>query len=472
VRATKIVATIGPASRAPEVLERMIAAGMDMARLNFAHGTTEEHAETVALLRKASESVGREVGILQDIPGPKLRLGPVDNGVCELHAGSRLVLTADQILGTSDRLPVAWSGFSEIVEPGDVAYLADGAVRLRVQDVVDGDVVTKIEVGGSVASRQGINLPNVTVSLPAVSDEDLERIEAGVGMGVDAIALSFVRRREDLDPVRRMMQKFPYGYEVPLIAKIEKPQAAAGAEEIVDAADGVMVARGDLGIELPIEEVPLVQKRLLFLCGQRSKPSITATQMLESMVNATRPTRAEVTDVANAIFDGTDAVMLSQETAVGRYPVEAIAMMAAIADATERELPYGRWNEERGLHGGDDSTTIASLAVEAVARLDVKAIVAPTLSGRIARLISGHRPRVPVLALCPTEPVVRRCSLYWGVRGELFQEPTNTTDLLEAAGRAAREFGVAESGQKIGITAGLPSLRSGGTNLFKVHTVE
>jgi pyruvate kinase len=473
VRATKIVATIGPASRSPDMLERMIAAGMDMARLNFAHGTTEEHAETVELIRAASENVGREIGILQDIPGPKLRLGPVDNGVCELAPGNQLVLTPEQILGTSARLPVAWNGFSDIVEPGDVAYLADGAVRLRVEDVVEGDVVTKVEVGGSVASRQGINLPNVTVSLPAVSDEDLVRIEAGVQMGVDAIALSFVRRREDLDPVRRVMQKFPYGYEVPLIAKIEKPQAAASAVEIVDAADGIMVARGDLGIELPIEEVPLVQKRLLYLCGQRSKPSITATQMLESMVNATRPTRAEVTDVANAIFDGTDAVMLSQETAVGRYPVEAVAMMAAIAETTERELPYDRWLEERGVKGGDDSTTIASLAVEAVDQLDVKAIVSPTLSGRIARLISGHRPRVPVLALCPTMAVVRRVTgLYWGVRGELFQEPENTTELLEAAGHAAKDFGVAEPGEKIGITAGLPSLRSGGTNLFKVHTVE
>src|SRR3954471_16502923 len=318
MRSTKIVATIGPASRSPEMLERMIAAGMDMARLNFAHGSTEEHAETVQLIRGASENVGREIGILQDIPGPKLRLGPVDNGVCELHAGGQLVLTAEQILGTSERLPVAWSGFAEIVEPGDIAYLVDGAVRLRVQEVVDHEVVTDVEVGGSVASRQGINLPNVTVSLPAVSDEDLERIDAGVQMGVDVIALSFVRRREDLDPVRERLSHVPYGYEVPLIAKVEKPQAAADAADIVDGADGIMVARGDLGIELPIEEVPLVQKRLLYLAGQRSKPSITATQMLESMVHATRPTRAEVTDVANAIFDGTDAVMLSQETAVGR----------------------------------------------------------------------------------------------------------------------------------------------------------
>jgi pyruvate kinase len=375
------------------------------------------------------------------------------------------------ILGTPERLPVAWRGFSEIVEPNDVIYLADGAIRLRVKEVAGDDVVTAVEVGGNVASRQGINLPNVTVSLPAVSEEDLERVDAGVQMGVDVVALSFVRRREDLEPVRERLSRYPYGWEVPLIAKIEKPQAAANAAEIVDAADGIMVARGDLGIELPIEEVPLVQKRLIQLAGQRSKPSITATQMLESMVNATRPTRAEVTDVANAIFDGTDAVMLSQETAVGRYPIEAIAMMAAIATATERELPYDRWLWERGVRGGDDSATISTLAVSAVQELDLKAVICPTLSGRIARLISGHRPRVPVLALCHTLPVVRRCALYWGVRAELFEEPSETTDLLEACGEAAREFAVAQPGDKIGVTAGLPSLQSGGTNLFKVHTV-
>jgi pyruvate kinase len=453
------------------MLERMIAAGMDMARLNFAHGSIEEHAETVEMIRAASGRVGREVGILQDIPGPKLRIGPVENGVCELPVDGRLVLTPAHVVGTPERLPVEWRGFAEIVEPGDVAYLADGAIRLRVKDVSDGDVVTVVEVGGAVASRQGINLPNVTVSLPAVSEEDLERVDAGVQMGVDAVALSFVRRREDLDPVRERLSHYPYGYEVPLIAKIEKPQAAANAAEIIDAANGLMVARGDLGIELPIEDVPLVQKRLIHLAGERSKPAITATQMLESMVNATRPTRAEVTDVANAIFDGTDGVMLSQETAVGRYPVESVAMMAAIAEATERELPYERWQWERGVRGGDDSATISTLAVSAIAELDLKAIVSPTLSGRIARLISGHRPRVPVLALCPTLPVVRRCALYWGVRGEVFEEPGNTTDLLEACGAAAKQFGVAKPGDKIGVTAGLPSLKSGGTNLFKVHTV-
>ena len=470
-RATKIVATIGPASRSVDTLQKMIAAGMDLARLNFAHGTTEEHAETVAMIRDASERAGREIGVLQDIPGPKLRLGPVSNGVTELAVGARCVLTPDAVEGTKDRLAVDWPGFSEIVQPGDVAYLADGAIRLRVKEVSDGEVVTAVEVGGSVASRQGINLPNVTVSLPAVSEEDLEAVDAGVRMGVDVIALSFVRRREDLEPVRRQLASYPYGYEVPIIAKIEKPQAAASAPEIVEAANGIMVARGDLGIELPIEEVPLVQKRLLHLCGEKSKPSITATQMLESMVNATRPTRAEVTDVANAIFDGTDAVMLSQETAIGKYPVEAIAMMAAIARRTERELPYDRWFMERGVKGGDESSTIAYGAVQASRQLELKAIVCPTLSGRIARLISGHRPPLPILALCPTVEVVRRCALFWGVRAELFEEPRETTDLLEACGEAAKRFGVAEPGDKVGITAGLPSLRSGGTNMFKVHTV-
>src|SRR5437660_8341806 len=454
------------------MLGKMIAAGMDLARLNFAHGSTEEHAETVEMIRAASGRVGREVGILQDVPGPKLRIGPVETGVCELPVGGRVVLTPEMVLGNPGQLPVEWRGFAEIVEPGDVAYLADGAIRLRVNEVSNGDVVTTVEVGGPVASRQGINLPNVTVSLPAVSDQDLEHIDAGVRMEVDVIALSFVRRREDLDPVRERLSHYPYGYEVPLIAKIEKPQAAANAEEIVDAADGIMVARGDLGIELPIEEVPLVQKRLIHLAGLRSKPSITATQMLESMVNATRPTRAEVADVANAIFDGTDAVMLSQETAIGRNPTAAVEMMAAIATSTERDLPYWRMLTERGLRGGDDPAAIAFGAVGAVYQLGLKALVCPTLTGKTARLISSHRPQVPTLALSPRIDTVRRCSLYWGVLGELNEEPDDTTALLDVCAAAAKRLGLAESGDKIGITAGLPVGRAGGTNLFKVQVVE
>src|SRR5919197_2809235 len=469
MRSTKIVATIGPASRSSDVLERMIRAGLDVARLNFAHETPEEHAETMELIRGAAQRVGREVAVLQDVPGPKLRIGPVAGGVTELFVGSRVVLTPERVEGTAERLPVAWPGLAEIMHPGDVAYLADGAIRLRVDEVSNGEVLTEVEVGGTLASRHGLNLPNVTMALPAVSDEDLRLIDAGIEMGVDLLALSFVRRREDLDPVKERLEA--HGRDIPVIAKIEKPQAAANAEEIVKAADGIMIARGDLGIELRIEEVPLVQKRLLQLAGKLAKPAITATQMLESMVNSSRPTRAEVTDVANAIFDGTDAVMLSQETAVGRYPVEAVAMMASIAETTEKELPYGRWLTERGSQDGDESATIAFGATGAVYQLDLKAIVVPTITGRTAALISAHRPPVPILALSPRIDVVRRLSLLWGVRAEINEEPSATTELLEECAEAARRHGVAKPGERIGITAGLPAGYSGGTNLFKVHTL-
>jgi pyruvate kinase len=469
MRSTKIVATIGPTSRDPAVLERMIVAGMDVARLNFAHGDTAEHAETVEMIRAAAGRVGREVAVLQDVPGPKLRIGPVAGEVAILDVESRVVLTAERVEGDSQRLPIAWPGFSELVHPGDVVYLADGAIRLRVEGVREGEVETVVEVGGTVGSRQGLNLPNVTMSLPAVSEEDLAMIDAGIGMGVDLMALSFIRSGADLEPVRERLAD--HGSDIPVIAKIEKPQAAANAEEIVEAADGIMVARGDLGIELPIEEVPLVQKRLLYTAGQRAKPCITATQMLESMVSSTRPTRAEVADVANAIFDGTDAVMLSQETAIGRDPAGAVEMMAAIATATERDLNYWRMLTERGLRGGDDSAAIAFGAVGAVYQLGLKALVCPTLTGKTARLISSHRPQVPTLALSPRIETVRRCAIYWGVQGELHEDPEDWAELLEVCARAAHRAGLCEVGDKIGVTAGLPAGQAGGTNLFKVQVV-
>src|ERR671934_1951667 len=271
MRSTKIVATIGPASRSVDVIERMIRAGMDVARLNFAHETPEEHAEVVKMIREASERVGREIAILQDVPGPKLRIGPVEDGVIELGTGTQVVLTPEKIEGNAARLPVAWPGLAEIMHEGDVAYLADGAIRLRVDDVRDGEVLTEVEVGGTLASRQGLNLPNVTMALPAVSEDDLRLIDAGVEMGVDLLALSFVRRREDLEPVKERLATHRRGN--PGVAENEKPQAAANADEIMRAAQGIMVARGDLGIELRIEEVPLVQKRLLALAGQHAKPA-------------------------------------------------------------------------------------------------------------------------------------------------------------------------------------------------------
>jgi pyruvate kinase len=466
VRRTKIVATIGPACRDPETLARMVEAGLDVARLNFSHGTREEHAENVRLVREASRRAGRPVAILQDLPGPKLRIGPLREDLIDLRPGDKLTLVCgSDEPGDAQRISIGWPGLARTVEAGDVVYLADGRIRLRVTDVRDGEVDTNVEIGGALASRQGLNLPGNTRGLPAVPHEDLELLRFGESIGVDLVALSFVREPSDITEVRRHTR-------IPLIAKIEKPQAVEQAEEIIRTADCVMVARGDLGIELPIEDVPVVQKQLLRLAGQLARPSITATQMLDSMVASSRPTRAEVTDVANAIFDGTDAVMLSQETAVGAYPVEAVAMLASIAERTERELPYERWNEERVRRDArDPAYTVAHSACEAARDLDLAALLVPTLSGRSARLISAHRPQVPIYALSPGKETVRRCALMWGVEAGSMARCEITEQLIHDAARRALELGWVRRGDRVGITAGLPSGRPGTTSLFQIQTV-
>jgi pyruvate kinase len=469
-RRTKIVATLGPATREEGRLRALIEAGADALRLNFSHGDRGEKAELIATARRAAEAAGREVALLGDLPGPKLRLGDLAEDVVELHSGTTLVLTTEEIIGTADRIPVSWSGLPEAVNPGGVIYLADGKVRLRVREISGSDVVCDVEVGAPVASHQGINLPGAAIPLPAVSEADIGWIDFAVEHEIDLLAVSFVRSKADLDPVFARLRE--HASDIPVIAKIEKPQAAENAEEIVEAVTGgVMVARGDLGIEVPIETIPLVQKRLLALAGRYSKPSITATQMLASMVRSTRPTRAEATDVANAIFDGTDAVMLSEETAVGAYPVEAVEMMDHIARETERELPYGDWLTERvGGKTADVAETVARGAVAAAYALDLVCLVVPTRSGRTARLVSAHRPRIPILALSPRLETVRRLNLLFGVRCELSPEADSIDELFESSAVRARELGAAEPGELIGITAGLPAQELG-TNLFEVHRV-
>jgi pyruvate kinase len=465
---TKIVATIGPASRDPETLARMVEAGLDVARLNFSHGNREIHAENAERVRAAASRAGRQVAILQDLPGPKLRIGPVENDLAELKPGEVLVLDCGSTeVGNESRLSVSWAGLAEAVDPEDVIYLADGAIRLRVKEVrsAECEIETAVEIGGSVATRQGLNIPGSTRGLAAVPAEDLDMLRFGESIGVDVVALSFVRSAEDVEYVRDHTR-------LPLIAKIEKPQAVDAAEEIIRAADTVMVARGDLGIELPIEDVPIVQKRLLSMAGQLARPSITATQMLDSMVSSSRPTRAEVADVANAILDGTDAVMLSQETAIGAYPAEAVAMMASIAERTERELPYDRWNEHRVRRDArDPAYTIAYTACKAVSELELAALVVPTLSGRSARLISAHRPQVPIYCLSPGRETVRRCNFMWGVRAASIQRHEVTEELIADAARRVVELGWVQPGERVGITAGLPSGRPGTTSLFQVQEV-
>ncbi|HEX5622205.1 MAG TPA: pyruvate kinase [Solirubrobacteraceae bacterium] len=466
-RRTKIVATIGPASREPEVLVRMVEAGMDVARLNFSHGSAEEHAETARLVREAAGRAGRQVAILQDLPGPKLRIGPLVDGIAELKPGDNLtfVCGANGFEGDARRMAITWAGLADTVDAGEIVYLADGAVRLRVIGTRpgDGEIDAEVEIGGAVASRQGLNIPGETAALPSVPEEDLQHVRTGEQIGVDLVALSFVRRAEDVTFLRKHTR-------LPLIAKIEKPQAVQRAEEIVRAADCVMVARGDLGIEMQIWEVPIVQKQVIALAGALARPSITATQMLDSMVRSPRPTRAEVTDVANAILDGTDAVMLSQESAVGQFPVESVAMLASIAERTELTLPYREWNEKRVRRDRrDPAYTLAYTATQAAHELDLAALVCPTLSGRSARLISAHRPSVPIYALSPGRETVRRCGLMWGVQAASMRRYEVTEELIAAAVARVVELGWVKSGQRVGVTAGLPSGRPGTTSLLQIQ---
>jgi pyruvate kinase len=469
MRRTKIVATIGPASRDPEILVRMVEAGMDVARLNFSHGSAEEHAETARLVRDAANRAGRAVAILQDLPGPKLRIGRLKDGIAELKPGDPVTFVCgpNDEDGDARRMFITWAGLADTVDKEEVVYLADGTVRLRITDVrpADAELEAVVEVGGSVASRQGLNIPGETAALPSVPEEDFRHLETGEKIGVDLVALSFVRRAEDVELVRKHTR-------LPLIAKIEKPQAVQRAEEIVRAADCVMVARGDLGIEMRIEEVPIVQKQIISLAGALARPVITATQMLDSMVSSSRPTRAEVTDVANAILDGTDAVMLSQESAVGQYPVGSIAMLASIAERTELTAPYREWNERRVRRDRrDPAYTIAYTACRAAHELGLAALVCPTLSGRSARLISAHRPTVPILALSPGRETVRRCGLMWGVQAASIKRWEVTEDLIRASAERIVELGWVKPGERVGITAGLPSGRPGTTSLLQIQTV-
>jgi pyruvate kinase len=470
MRRTKIVATLGPATRNPEILAGVIKVGADVLRLNFSHGTPEEHAELVSIARQAAERAGREIGLLGDLPGPKIRLGEIDGGLRQLRHGEVLSLTTSGHEGGRDSLPVGWSGLPQAVEKNDVIYLADGSIRLRVSGTDGTEVQAKVETGGTVTSHQGINIPGAEALPVSVGESDIAWVDFAIDQGIELIAVSFVRSAADLEPVNARLAE--RGVDTPVIAKVEKREAAAAAEEIIQAATGgIMVARGDLGIELPIETIPLVQKRLLSLSGRYSKPSITATQMLASMVRSTRPTRAEATDVANAVFDGTDALMLSEETAVGEHPVKAVQMMARIAEETERELPYGDWMLHRTQRDPDDvADTVSYGAVGAAYQLGLAALIVPTRTGRTARLVSSHRPRVPVVALSTRPEVVRRLNLLFGVIPAYNEEPEHLDDLLAECAERAKELGLAESGDLVGITAGLASQRLG-TNLLEIHRV-
>jgi pyruvate kinase len=467
-RRTKIIATVGPASWGPSVLEQLVAAGADVFRLNFSHAGRERQAETIAAVRAAAERVGREVAILGDLPGPKLRIGSMRGDVAELETGMHVTLTPEEVEGDEGTIPIPQPAMSGLHQD-QVVYLADGAIRLRVNDAEADGFDAEVEVGGTLSSHKGINIPGGS-ALPAAGATDLGWVDFAVAHGVDLLAVSFVSSPDDLTPVRERLQAL--GSDIPLVAKIERQQAAENVDAIIaEATGGIMVARGDLGIELPLSQVPIVQKRLIRAAGKRSKAAITATQMLASMVTARRPTRAEVTDVANAIYDGTDAIMLSEETAVGQHPVEAVRVMDQIARATEPDLPYGEWLFRRTDQATQDvADSVAQSAVGSVYRLGLKAMVVPTTSGRTARLVSAHRPDVPVLAISPRIETVRRLNLLFGVTATRCDYRSDLQGLIGTCAEMAGRAGVARSGDLIAITAGLAD-QGLGTNLFEVHRV-
>lgn len=469
-RRTKIVGTLGPAADAPQVLEQLLAAGLDLVRLNFSHGNYDDHLRRLTAVRRWEAEAGRPVGVVVDTQGPKIRTGVMAEEPVNLTAGEVVILTSEAVPGTAARIPVVYPPLARQLRPGMKVYLDDAQLELRVVAVDGPDVHCEVVNGGLLFSRKGVSLPEVSVDLPAVTGKDAADIQWAVAHGADYLAVSFVRQPEHLKEVRRLVAEA--GGRLGIIAKVEDPEGLANIEGIIAAADAVMVARGDLGVSIPPEDVPVAQKSIIRKCNAAGKPVITATQMLDSMIRNPRPTRAEVTDVANAILDGTDAVMLSGETASGKYPVEAARMMARVARRTEEALPYAELLQERRASGTSVSDAISHATCQTAQDLRVAAIVTSTQSGSTARLVARYRPEAPIIAATPDPLVARQLTLVWGVRPVgVAETPDIDTMLVEVVG-AARGLGCAEPGDLLAITAGLRPGVAGSTNLLKVHVVE
>ncbi|ASA77598.1 pyruvate kinase [Thermococcus sp. 5-4] len=471
---TKIVATIGPASMNRKTIEAMIRAGLSVARINFAHGDLEQHAKTIETVREASERLNRPVAILGDLPGVKIRVGEILNGSVTLRRWQTVVLTTRDVVGTEGEIPVEFKEFPKMVSKGDVIYLSDGFIALRVEDVRGPDVICKVLVGGTLFSYKGINVPKARMAIDAVTDRDLEFIEFAIEHGIDAVGISFVGSAYDVLKVRRFVEERKGSLFI--IAKIERPDAVKNFDDILCAADGIMIARGDLGVEMPIEKLPVLQKKLIHKANVAGKPVITATQMLESMTEEKLPTRAEVTDVANAILDGTDAVMLSEETAVGKYPVDAVRMMARIAKTIEAyrdsqwsariiEWKMTRWSE-KGPKKGTIKDTIARSIIEALNSMDIKYILTPTRTGETARLISRFKPKQWVLAFATDEHVARSLMFSYGVYPFVVTE-TSEEEIL----RLIRGLGLVKENDPVLLTKGTPIGKTVGTNTIRIFTV-
>ena len=468
-RRAKIVCTIGPACHEPAQLEALLRAGMDVARLNFSHGTHDDHRSVIRELRRLSAERAVPLAILQDLQGPKIRIGSLADGSVILETGAALTITTRDVRGDAAVVSTAYDSLPRDVKPGDQILLSDGLLQLEVKETTATDVLCRVVDGGSLRARAGMNLPGSHLSTPALTDKDRADLEFGLDEGVDFVALSFVRQAADVLELQRLISD--RGATTPVVAKLEKPEAIAQLDEILDVADGVMIARGDLGVELSPERVPFLQKEIIARAAAYRVPVITATQMLESMIEHPRPTRAEASDVANAIVDGTDAVMLSGETAVGHYPVEAVGMMVRIVLEAEahatKDPPSLRRRREDGPSGFPDA--IAASACRAAEEVGARAIVAFTNSGFTARLISKYHPAIPVYAYCEDETVQRRLCLYWGVLPRRSDFIEDIELKIEDVDEALVSEGSLEPGDPIVILAGTPSGVRGTTNMLKLH---
>jgi pyruvate kinase len=469
MRRTKIVCTIGPATSSPEMIRQLFEAGMNVARLNFSHGVREDHAGVIASLRQVSARKHAPAAILQDLQGPKIRLGSFGGGRASLAAGAEFVITTRPVVGTAVLASTTYDRLPQDVKPGDRLLLADGVIELTALEVTEEAVRCRVVVGGEVSDHKGINLPGVAVSASSMTTKDREDLRFGIEQGVDAIAVSFVRGPADVLEAKRLIAEA--GADTPVIAKLEKPEAIQHLAEILDVSDGVMVARGDLGVELPLEEVPLIQKEIIRRARGHAIPVITATQMLESMIGNPRPTRAEASDVANAILDGTDAVMLSAETAVGKYPVETVRVMSRIAVQAETALPQLAAGApfERASTFPD---VISEAACRAASEVRARAIVAFTQSGFTARLLAKHRPEVPILAFSPSDAVRRRLCLYWGVVPKAIRPIQYTHEMVEEIEALLLAENAVQTGDALVFVAGAPLWVRGTTNLIKLHRIE
>jgi pyruvate kinase len=470
LRRTKIVCTIGPATGSASVIERLIRAGMDVARLNLAHGTLSEHTRYIETVRKLSQRTGIDVAILIDLPGPKYRIGRLKWGQAILRKGSQVRLITGEIEGDASLLPVTLPNLAKDIKVGDTVILDDGAMQLKVQEIDGIEIKCRVKVGGLLRQGRGLVVPGMRISLPFITDQLRNDILFAIRQQPDFLALSVVTSAKDIADVRAIMHENKA--QIPIIAKIERGEAVNNFGSILSASDGIMIARGDLGVEIPLERVPLVQKEIIKKCNRAGKPVITATEMLESMIDSIRPTRAETTDVANAIFDGTDAIMLSAETSIGKYPVPSVRMMASIARAAEKKLPYEQvLAERRSWLERETDELISYNACQTAYSLRAAAIVAFTQSGSTAMRVSKYRPSVPILALTPSYAVSGRLLLYWGIRPHLIVEPASVDEMFALGVSLSRDLGVTKPGDLIIIAAGIPIGVAGSTNMLKVERI-